>query len=263
MRQLARAPSPRRSGTPAAAPTRAFTPEVAAPAAHDLSRVAVSAPVPRAPAGQAPIQRVVTVGGKPLTKEEEAEAHKNNNDRKSILANWHKSDLEHDFTDMAYLHRALGRAQAQPEDAPDLFNAENLSFLTQSKNRLPTLYFKQGGDSGRLRQQHHHGPLIQTETHKSDYFFPSKQHRNAFKQAAMKAHDEKTDFDPSTLKDVEFSTKPYKDAHHLEVSWNPEQGKEKQIYNLHPSEGTVATDLQGYDNNAIKAMYKKITGRSS
>lgn len=78
-----------------------------------------------------------------------------------------------------------------------------------------------------------------------------------FIDAADQAYKQKADFDPSRLENLQYSTEPSDDAHHLEVYWSG-----KKIDNLHPSQGTVVTSRQGYDDNAIKAIYKRIIGRT-
>lgn len=58
--------------------------------------------------------------------------------------------------------------------------------------------------------------------------------------------------------DVPFSTNPSDNAHRLEVTY----GAGKKVTNTHQSQGTVVTNLDVYDNEKIKAMYKRVIGRA-
>ncbi|SEN13942.1 hypothetical protein [Nitrosomonas marina] len=99
---------------------------------------------------------------------------------KIIIANWDWSETVHDFTTnearnlsaKQSLLNAIQVAKSKDKDVPALFSAANLKFLTKAEGRLPTLYFVQGADSGRLRQQHGGGPAVSSEVNKIDYFLP-------------------------------------------------------------------------------------------
>ena len=250
-------------------PTRAF--DLTAPAApaapggagHDLSRVAISTPSGgREGAADVPIQRVVMVNGKRLSNEE-LEKHGGDKEGHTILSNWHNSEVEHDFkeddgNDPANLRQAVARARAQAADAPDLYSAKNLSFLTKHAKRQPTLYFKSQQGSAHLRQQHKHGPQVGTVVKdKTDYFFKTEKEKDAFHKAAKAAALKNEDFDPSSL-GIDHLTEPKDGYYHYEVAYSAP----KKIAMIHPSGGQVVTNVEPYKNDdTIKSIYKKITGK--
>ena len=234
----------RSSGAATLPPAREFGPAAsaapAAPAAaaHDFARVAVSAPVQRAarrhpvydrarpatavsPLGQpggmkgrgtAVIQRVIKLNGQQLSDDEVAQ-HGADATERTILANWAASDVEHRFTKARHLKKAVASVKTKPTDASDLYKKANLKFLTKADNRLPTLYFKSGDDSGRLRQQHGKGPKVGSETNKKDYFFENSAHLDTFEAAAKDAKANDRAFDPTALNLV-HSTAATDDYHH-------------------------------------------------
>jgi hypothetical protein len=254
MRQLVQAQTAPPQAAAARPPARGFGAAAPAAAAHDLSRVAVSAPVRRPLPGAAPIQRVIKVGGNVLADHEVA-AHGTDAAERTILDNWSKSPVEHSFGEAGHLTEAVANVKGEPDDAP-LYSAANLKFATKSANRLPTLYFKSGADSGRLRQQHPKGPKAGKETNKTDYFFGSEGDISAFHGAARKARRDKTAFDTSGLT---HGTDPQDDAFHLEVTY----GAGNKVTGLHRSEGKVATKVDDYDDEAVKSIYQKVIGRKA
>ena len=179
---------------------------------------------------------------------------------KDIIANWGQSEIVHKFktnrTKNAEenLETAINNAKKQAVDVPALFSAANLKFLTQAEDRLPTLYFKQNNDSGRLRQQHGSGPGVFTESNKTDYFFPDKDNKQKFAEKARSAM-KKTVFNPDLI-EFKAVTIPTQGYEHYEVTYNNNGVPIK----VHPSGGTVETNLNGYGDLQIKAIYQRIIG---
>jgi hypothetical protein len=230
----------------------------AAPPAHDFSRVAVSSPARRG-AGQGPVssvvQRVIKVkeadADLAALKQGKSDAHQ------AVLQNWADSETVHDFSAEDELHGAAASAAAQPDEASALYGAANLKFLTKADGRLPTLYFKSGANSGRLRQQHGGGPKASSEANKTDYFFASQAHLNAFHAAAKKAKKDDVAFEPDAAVH-HFSTVPTDDHYHHEVTYD----QDRKVKKTHASGGKVVTNVADYDADKVKSIYKKVTGRA-
>jgi hypothetical protein len=178
-----------------------------------------------------------------------------------ILANWGWSLTEHNFVTSSRgsaqekLDKAVTAAKAQVIDVPPLYSAANLMFLTQGADRLPTLYFKSGNQSGRIRQQHGSGPVVIDQTDKVDYFFPSRDKMEHFYTAAVDARTNKTDFAPD-LSTYGATLTPKAGHYHFEVTYK----SGRKIAKLHPSGGTVLTDISGYDDIRIKSIYQGVIG---
>jgi len=120
-----------------------------------------------------------------------------------ILANWGWSKTQHNFasgilglTARERLFEAIGSASSQVKNPPALYSAANLMFLTKASGRLPTLYFRSGNQSGRIRQQHGAGSKVDREVNKVDYFFSSKSSMKKFFKAALKAAEHGRRFNP-------------------------------------------------------------------
>ena len=181
---------------------------------------------------------------------------------KIIIANWDWSQTVHNFTKndkqnlsaKQKLLNAIQRAKNQVRTVPALFSAANLKFLTQAEDRLPTLYFVQGTNSGRLRQQHGSGPAVFTEVNKIDYFFASKSKMRKFKTAAKLAMTNREDFNPD-LSAYEATTIPTAGYAHFETTYSG-----RKLIKIHPSGGAVVTGLDAYTDLKIKAIYQGIIG---
>ncbi|HEU0054759.1 MAG TPA: hypothetical protein VFQ39_16345 [Longimicrobium sp.] len=256
MRQVAPPRSAPEARTPAFPSPRAFgsVPHAGTAAdpvlAHDFSRVAVSAP------DSGVVQRVIHIEGRKAKRKQLSKGR--SKDEKRILKHWRKSNTVHDFTRPEHLDDALASAVGQPAEPPDLYGAGNLAFLTEADNRLPTLYFKEGNTSGRLRQQHGHGPKAASETNKRDYFFRKKKDLDKFHKAARKARRKGKKFDPWGIR-WGFHKTPRHDDYHHEVTYRADDPR--RVKTTHKSQGRVRTDLHGYDENAVRSIYRRIVGR--
>lgn len=179
-----------------------------------------------------------------------------------ILANWGWSDIVHNFrrskkhkTPRKALVKAVESAKSQVKDVPPLYKAGNLMFLTKAGGRLPTLYFRSGNDSGRIRQQHRSGPMVGRETNKIDYFFPDKARMDKFGAATKKARAKDKAFKPWLWR-YKAKLTPRAGYSHYEVTYKGS----KKIAKVHPSGGLVDLDLRGYNDTRIKSIYQRVIG---
>ena len=178
-----------------------------------------------------------------------------------ILANWGWADEEHDFKTSKkkklgakeVLKNAVSSAKSYVESVPALYTAANLKFMTKDSGRLATLYFINGNQSGRIRQQHGSGPLVKDQTGKKDYFFSDKQKMNAFLAAAKEASKNRKS--EPVLSSFGGTNRPTNGAFHLEVT-----RKGGVITSTHISGGLCDTGIGGYDDIRIKAVYQKAIG---
>jgi hypothetical protein len=172
-----------------------------------------------------------------------------------IAANWALSSIDHDFRSVDKLGEALAKAMAQTKAPPALFQAANLKFLTKADERLPTLYFKSGGNSGRLRQQHGSGPAVVEESGKVDYFFASKRVMKYF-SSRLYAWGNRDRVERRLVK-YGGTTTPTAGYAHLEVTYSGQD-----IVKRHPSGGLIDVATVGYDDDAITAIYQRVTGQA-
>lgn len=256
--------------------------------AHELTHVIQQTgadstpPAPRLKSGikgqrKRVVQRVIKVNG----QDQDDEAMKallsqweEDKPERTILANWHASKTVHDFVAKdkhknkddakakAALKEAVEDAKTKAKEPPTLYKAANLKFLTQAEGRLPTLYFKSGNQSGRIRQQHGSGPAVKAETNKVDYFFAEKGDMNKFEKAAQKAwKQDKVAFNPTPEEREGYGASliPTEDYYHYEVTYTNDT--DHMIKKVHPSGGQIVTDLSGYLNDeTIKKIYQRAIG---
>ncbi len=181
-----------------------------------------------------------------------------------IIANWGWSKTEHNFVTSGEvsaqqkLAEAIASAKSRSVNVPALYSTSNLKFLTKAESRLPTLYFKSGENSGRIRQQHGSGPAVIAETNKTDYFFPGKGDVSKFGRAAKEAKQRNTAFNP-TLSTYNATLTPTADYFHYEVTYKDN----RQIKKVHPSGGQIDTDISGYDDTRIQSVYEAAIGYST
>ena len=116
-------------------------------------------------------------------------AHHLGDVEQEILRRWVNQRTIHRFTSdprstaVAKLFAAAEEAAglvAKGQAVNDLFQAKNLKFITKDPNREPTLYFRFGEQSGRLRQTHGGGPKIGMEVHKTDFFYSNEKDLDEF-----------------------------------------------------------------------------------
>lgn len=196
----------------------------------------------------------------------------------SIFNNWHRSATQHDFASAEKLNDALAAAEETREtepgtnaipsrglpDPPALYRAANLRFMTSTGGaRLETLYFNDGVNSARMRQQHSSGPLVQDPRQgKVDYFGA----RGVLDQikAEVKSEQKKTlnqrGFE--MVRDIIHQNYAANEVfqlnqNHLEV-WYDAAGNYDN--NNHMSQGVTVAN-PGYTDQEIKTIYSKVVGR--
>jgi len=216
-------------------------------------------PAQAGPPREGHVQRVLALNGQRLDTAVPLEAADDVNAR-VIIANWGWSSTTHDFvgaSDQAAYDRlwaAVDAAKTQVVDPPGLYSAANLAFLTAAADRLPTLYFIAGSTSGRIRQQHGAGPAVISQSDKVDYFFSTRGDLDRFQAAARTARDAGDDFQPD-LSAFNATTTPTANYFHYEVTYSG-----AKVAKLHPSGGTVDTNIGAYDDVRVKAAYQKAIG---
>ena len=230
------------------------------PAARQVVQLQKRADHHRTTPGQEVIQRRILFDGKQVEIGKQLSRASDMKER-VIIANWDWSQTDHDFvttkrgTSQDKLDKAVASAKAQVVDVPPLYSASNLMFLTHGSDRLPTLYFKSGNLSGRIRQQHGSGPVVIDQTDKVDYFFPSKDKMDLFYDATADARTKKADFNPD-LSTFEATLTPTAGYYHFEVTYK----SGRKIAKVHPSGGTVVTNTGGYNDIRIKSIYQGVIG---
>jgi hypothetical protein len=210
------------------------------------------------------IQAKILLNGEEAKLEDLLAQWENDEAAQNILTNWSKSEIPHNFEDgqkgtaKQALATAVKSAKKRSKEAPALYKKENLKFLTKDENRLPTLYFKSGNDSGRIRQQHKSGPEVIAETYKVDYFFPKNEDKTKFSNAASKAKNGKVAFKPN-LEDYNATLEIKDGYYHAEVTYTND--KDQMVVKVHPSGGKIVTNIEDFkDDQIIKAAYQSSSG---
>lgn len=220
--------------------------------AHELTHV-----VQQTGPGANVVQRVIKVNGKI------SRPTRSNPAEQAIVKNWIASRIEHNFagrtSDQATkaLDRAIQDAATHGKVAPPLFCANNLKFLTQDPSRLPTLYFKSGNESGRIRQQHPSGPAVITQVNKIDYFFPAQATSDSFYDKAKQAMKDSQVFPRDPRRYTGARPEPAFGDYHIEVTYKSD-GK---IQKIHPSGGKAQPDVKDYHDWQIDLIYQRAIGK--
>jgi hypothetical protein len=208
--------------------------------------------------------RSVTYGAnRTVLVEERVSEIAGNETERAVLREWMHSHIPHHFADEAKLAAALQRAagwHSERPQPPALFRRANLLFLTKAEGREPTLYFAQGNQSGRIRQQHPYGAGSFHEENDVHYFFAQAADAQRFRRRAKSARTQTANaraFLEQADHGIPFTTTPRAGAHHAEVSYSPDG---KAIKKIHLSGGSIVTDLQGYDDAVIAEIYRKAVG---
>lgn len=210
--------------------------------------------------GSQPVQRRILLDGRAVVLADYLRRARDPKER-VILSNWGWSKTDHNFQSTKdgtsakqRLLAALASARSQVKDVPALYSASNLMFLTKAGGRMPTLYFKSGSDSGRIRQQHGGGPKVVREKNKTDYFFTDQKKMHKFYKAAKYARKNDQNFKPRLSK-YGASKVPGADNFHIEVTYAG-----KKIKKLHMSGGLIDPGISNYDDNTIKSIYQSAIG---
>ena len=223
---------------------------------------------------QAVAQRVVKLDGKTLD-DKDVDKYAKDPKEKAILMNWMKSKTEHNFeaysnaSPQESLQIALQEAKSKPEETPDLYKKDNLKFATETDHRLPTLYFKNGNESGRLRQQHPEGPLEDHHTNQFHYFFENEEDAVNFDEAAFQAMEKDQVFRPA----YNYKETPANGDYHVEVTYMDREGSNPVplptsagdgglVSGTHISGGLTNSDTSQYTEDGVDKMYKQVTGQS-
>lgn len=139
-----------------------------------------------------------------------------------------------------------------PFTKEQVYQAENLRFATQAEKREPTLYFRTGHGSGRLRQDHPTaGPMAQeVRMHTTHAFFEKKEQQIAFHKAVASQGTDLTRDQYRELRSAHGGQHtPQENFHHHEASFQGHGGGSKVITQphdasqakLHISGGTVVS----------------------
>ncbi len=129
-----------------------------------------------------------------------------------------------------------------PYTEDEVYKQENLRFATHEQGRAPTLYFRTGHGSGRLRQEHPDGPKIQDiRMHTSHAFFPTERQQREF-AASFSEGMTRSDFRRLRTAHGGRHT-PTEGYHHYEASFDAHQGAGQAVV-THRSGGTVVGQNQ-------------------
>lgn len=115
-----------------------------------------------------------------------------------------------------------------PYTADQVYQEDNFIFATKEDGRLPTLYFRTNHGSGRLRQEHKHGPKIQDITkHISHAFFKTKKQQVDFYH---QINDQTTRDDFRKLRRTYQGTNiPKEGYYHVEAAFDTHEGTGKAL----------------------------------
>ncbi|MEM8637675.1 MAG: hypothetical protein AAGG51_02485 [Cyanobacteria bacterium P01_G01_bin.54] len=220
-----------------------------------------------------PLQRRVLFNGTPATyKEVQPFATPQH---ELVYANWDTAELDHNFEDsknkgtaLNRLRKALSIAANQSAEKPALYSLRYYLFKTKGEGREPTLYFRKGKLTGRLRQQHKGGPTIKWEKNKTDYFLKTKDDAKLL-DAIIKAYAKLKPPEGEDPYELEEALEDFENRKnywpgtdhtvangmgHLEVI-----GTFPKVSN-HVSSGLVDTDRTGITEEAISEIYFEVIG---
>ncbi|GEM_PF-4298429 len=190
--------------------------------------------------------------------------------KRVIASNWHWAKMIHKFeadTDSEAkdkLIAAIDKVADQSSEPPSLFQQSNLMFVTKASGRQPTLYFRQGNDTGRLRQQHPSGPTLAQETNKTDYFFQSQEAARQFAGYARNVYKRQRKGENARLninsfkRRYDITTVPATGMYHFELT-----GDLDAIEKRHLSGGTIDTNIDIYTSEKIKSIYQSVLGTTT
>lgn len=177
---------------------------------------------------------------------------------RTILSAWVSSPLQHDFSRYKSLAKALTRAAAmRGEDGgevPALFRAAHHIFTSRSGDRPPTLYFRSGDTTGRLRSQHPTGPLAKIDASTSHrlFFASDVDRQNAREYVRRHGRPRLTPINLAAFNTVWVPTI----GHLILEIWFDGDA----VLSTHPSEGRVV-DHHASDED-ISLIYRRIVGRA-
>ena len=145
-----------------------------------------------------------------------------------------------------------------PHQPDRVYTAENLRFATLDPKRgSPTLYFRTSHGSGRLRQVHKTGPLIQKiRKHTSHAFFSTKDAQRNFRAQFIRGMTRQEFRD--LRRQLGGTRRPTEGYHHFEATFDA-HAPQGRASSTHPSGGTVVSastlhDLRGRVNQSYRDL---------
>jgi len=142
-----------------------------------------------------------------------------------------------------------------PYTKDQVYQSQHLRFATKDTGREPTLYFRTNHGSGRLRQQHQSGAMVQdVRKHTSHAFFPDKKSLDAF-SAEFKRGMTRTQF-RELRKTHGGRHTPAEGAYHFESSFSAHAGHGQALV-THKSGGRVLGTEQ---TKALRSRVPEIYG---
>jgi hypothetical protein len=165
---------------------------------------------------------------------------------RKIVGAWQQSDIDHRFKNAVRFKRAVRRNRKtldSPTTIRELFKSSNYLFSTQAEGRRETLYFTDRTKrTGRLRQQHREGPLVEVDKKPKTHRFLSKIRFEFVKEW----HDTHKDYLPRFYP---YENRQKNGKHHIEFApW-------------HESDGTVIARKRDRDlDSRIARALREILG---
>lgn len=151
--------------------------------------------------------------------------------------------------------------QLKNDRITQLFQKDNLKFITKEEGRKPSLYFDDGEIHGRIRQSHHEGGAAVEFGYKShQYFLDSKEHAY---MKALKKKDLLYNFF-KVQDDYERRLNSYKELKEGSRLYEFHTGRYRSaihghyIFGSHRSGGVINLDTEEYTQEAINAMLAQI-----
>lgn len=178
------------------------------------------------------------------------------------IEEWEKSNLVHNFENFAknkkkILENIRNTSTATSKAAtkfgvPPLYQARNYKHSTKDPGREATLYFDDGGQTGRLRQQHGTGPLARyDDNRKKRIGVTSDDNWEDFKNEIFKKYKSISSAVDKDQKPIKVNDPPVAGDHHFECDEGSD-GKSGK----HPSGGTV--EITNLNDNNIKDIFEGI-----
>jgi hypothetical protein len=172
---------------------------------------------------------------------------------RQIVRAWHQSNVKHHFECEKCFKEAVRKNQKALKSAQivkALFKRSNYRFSTKANGRKETMYFENcvTKQTGRLRQQHRHGPLVKIDKKAKIHRFLSKK-RFEYVRKWRKQHDKNCLPCFYICEQLEENGK-----HHIEFAY-----EEKEVSGWHRSGGTVRTSKQHLQRRLDSAL-KEILG---
>jgi len=130
-----------------------------------------------------------------------------------------------------------------PYRPEQVYTSENFYFATQAAGRPPTLYFRTNHGSGRLRQQHDDGPLVQEiRKHTSHAFFAREKQLDAIEDEIDELFDQDRTMTRQQFRELRRkhhgTNRPVQGYYHYEATFDG-HAEGRVCNNRHASSGTI------------------------